>query len=158
MTLDRNQIRLAAVLVGCSAVIHVAAGLEHLSEWWVFSVIFLVTSVLQGWWAAVAWRSGASASRRFLWFGTLLSLGIVAVWIASRTAGLPIGPERLEAEEVGLLDAQSSANEVLACLLVLPALLGARRARPVLYWSELLGLAAVCASFFMLAAGVGHEH
>jgi hypothetical protein len=156
---DRNRLRLAAVLVGCSAVIHVAAALEHLSEWWAFSAIFAITSLLQGGWGVAVWRRGPSASRRFLWAGTLLGLGIVAVWIASRTTGLPVGPERFEAEKVGLLDGQATANELLACLLVLPALIGPRRVRrPVVYWSEALGLLAVCASFFMLAAGVGHEH
>jgi hypothetical protein len=158
VTFDRNRLRLAAVLVGCSAVIHIAAALEHLSEWWVFSLIFLVTSVVQCWWAVVVWRRGSSVSRRFVWFGVLFGLGIVATWIASRTTGLPIGPERLEAEEVGLLDTQATVNEVLSCLLVLPALLGARRVRPLLYSAEMLGLVAVCASFLMLAAGVGHEH
>jgi hypothetical protein len=159
VTDERNRLRLAAVLVGCSAVIHVAAALEHLSEWWVFSAIFAVTSFLQGCWAIAVWRRGAGVSRRFLWAGTLLGLGIVATWIASRTTGLPVGPERFEAEEVGLLDGQATANELLACLLVLPALVGARRVRrPLVYWSEALGLLAVGASFFMLAAGVGHEH
>ena len=157
MTTARDRLRLAAVLTGCSAVIHVAAGLEHLSEWWVFSVIFFGTSVLQCAWAVVVWRRGAAASRRLLWFGTVVGLGILATWVASRTTGLPVGPDPGEAESVGLLDLQASANELLACLLVLPAVLP-WRGRRVLYCSEALGLAAVCATFFMLAAGVGHEH
>lgn len=158
MRAARDRLRLAAVLTGCSAVVHVAAGLEHLSEWWVFSAIFFCTSVLQCGWAVVVWRRGDRASGRLLWSGTAVGAGIVATWVASRTTGLPVGPERWEAEGVGLLDAQATANEVLACLLVLPALLRPWRARRVLYCSEALGLAAVCATFFMLAAGVGHEH
>jgi len=53
VTLRRNRRRLAAVLTGASAAIHLTASVAHWPEWWVFAVVFALTALLQ-----LCWRSG----------------------------------------------------------------------------------------------------
>jgi predicted branched-subunit amino acid permease len=50
--------------------------------------------------------------------GALGSLAVAAVWIVSRTAGVPIGPTPGEPEAVGLIDTVASCDEVLLAALV----------------------------------------
>jgi hypothetical protein len=150
----RNRLRLAAVIVAFTATIHISASIEHLEEWWVFAFVFGFTAALQAGWAVLVWRR---SSRRLLLFGLALNLGIALVWMFSRTTGLPIGPEAFTPEAVGLVDTQSTVNELLAGVLIASCLLGsARRWRPAVYCCEVLALVAACVSFLLLASGAGH--
>lgn len=154
MSGDTNRLRLAAVIVGFTAAIHVSAGVEHVSESLAFAILFMLASVLQASWAVVAWRR---SSRRVLLLGLALNLGIAIVWVFSRTTGLPIGPGTFTPEAIGPADAQSTANELLASALIASCLLGPlRRWRPVVHCSEALALGAACVSFLLLASGAGH--
>jgi hypothetical protein len=149
-----NRLRLAAVIVGFTAAIHISAGIGHARESLVFAVVFMLAAALQAVWSVVVWRRG---SRRVLLFGLLLNLGIAIVWALSRTTGLPVGPGAFTPETVGLADAQSTANELLACALIASCLLEPlRRWRPVVHCSEALALAAACVSFLLLASGASH--
>ena len=56
MSAGRNRLRLAAVMSGASAAMHLSASAGHLREWWVFAVLFAVTAGLQLVWAARVWR------------------------------------------------------------------------------------------------------
>jgi hypothetical protein len=149
-----NRLRLAALIVGFTAAIHISAGVEHLKEWWVFAIVFLIAASLQAVWSVAVWRR---SSRRLLLFGLALNLGIAIVWAISRTTGLPVGPEALTPESVGFVDAQSTVNELLGCVLIGSCLLGPlRRSRLLVHCSEGLALAALCVSFLLLASGAGH--
>jgi hypothetical protein len=100
---------LAALSVG-AAVIHFAVTFEHFQEYTLYGVFFLVIS-----WAQLIWPAGLFYRRipERLW----LSLGIagnaiiLAIYIASRTVGLPFGPDLHNAESAGALDVMSCVLE-----------------------------------------------
>jgi len=142
-----SRLRLAAVLSGAAAVIHIAASAGHVREWWVLALLFAVAAVLQLAWAARIWRTPATW---VLHAGVALSLGLAAVWALSRSTGLP----GLEREAVGPLDLQCTLDELLASALVVSTLVRWRTVAAFLL--EAAALAAVGASFVVLASGIGH--
>ena len=100
---------LAALSVGAAA-IHFAVVFEHFVEYTLYGAFFLVISWAQLIWPAVLlWRP----SRLWLWLGIAGNAIIIAVYVASRTVGLPFGPDLHSAESVGALDVVSCALEFL---------------------------------------------
>jgi hypothetical protein len=104
--------------------VHLAVMPEHLQHWWVYGAFFLVTGLFQLAYAALVLR-------RTTWFvamtGIVVNLGIVLVWVLSRTRGLPITPpEDITShvgshviEGVGIADlAATGAELAVVCLLV----------------------------------------
>jgi hypothetical protein len=82
-------LRVAAVstLFGAEA-IHTAVITEHTNEWLPFGLCFLAVSVAQG------MRSVALITAPSTWVNRIaigVSLGTVALWLLSRTLGLPSG-------------------------------------------------------------------
>ncbi len=148
--------RLAAVLSGAAAAVHLSVARLHFDEYWVFGVLFVTAGVLQAAWAIAAWRQ--PSARRLLSAGAALQLGIAAVWVISRTVGLPYGPQPWTAESIGPLDAQCTADELLIAVLIAVSLRAARRRRILVDGLEALALVATAATWFMLAAGAGHGH
>jgi hypothetical protein len=99
---------LAALSAGAAA-IHFAVVFEHFSEYVLYGVFFLVISWAQAIWAAaVLWRP----SRPWLWLGIAGNALILAVYLASRTTGLPFGPDRGHTEPFGALDIVSAILEI----------------------------------------------
>jgi hypothetical protein len=96
-----------------AAVIHFAVTPEHFEEYVLFGVFFVVLAAFQFLWGVVMPQR---PSPGVLWLGLVVNLGVIAIWVVSRTWGLPIGPEAGEAEEVGLLDGLSTAAEALIVL------------------------------------------
>jgi hypothetical protein len=115
---------LAALSVGAAA-IHFAVVFEHFSEYMLYGVFFLIISWAQLIWAPiVVWRP----SRLWLWLGILGNAAIVVIYFASRTVGLPFGPDLHHTEAYGGVDLVSIALEVAlmagcAALLWRPSLL-----------------------------------
>jgi hypothetical protein len=115
---------LAALSVGAAA-IHFAVVFEHFAEYMLYGVFFLVISWAQVIWPAVLlWRP----SRSWLWLGIAGNAIVLGVYVASRTAGLPYGPDLHEVEQVGALDVVSCTLEaalIIGCaaLLYRPSLL-----------------------------------
>ena len=98
---------LAAFSVGAAA-IHFAVVFEHFAEYTLYGVFFLMISWAQVIWPAVLlWRP----SRPWLWLGIAGNAIVIAVYVASRTAGLPFGPDLHHAESVGALDVVSCVLE-----------------------------------------------
>ena len=98
---------LAALTIGAAA-IHFAVVFEHFAEYTLYGVFFLVISWAQVIWPAVLlWRP----SRPWLWLGIAGNAIVIAVYVASRTAGLPFGPDLHNAESVGALDVVSCVLE-----------------------------------------------
>jgi hypothetical protein len=149
---------LAALSAG-AAVIHFAVTFEHFQEYVLYGVFFLIIS-----WAQLVWPAGLlwrpprlRASREaprgiwlwerlWLWLGITGNAIILAIYIASRTAGLPFGPDRHRPESVGALDVMSCTLELIliagcAALLWQPSLAD----RPVRRHSGLAFIAAVVA-------------
>jgi hypothetical protein len=98
---------LASLSVGAAA-IHFAVMFEHFAEYTLYGVFFLVVSWTQMIWAAVVlWRP----ARLWLWLGTAGNALVLAVYVASRTTGLPIGPDASNPEPAGNLDVVSATLE-----------------------------------------------
>ncbi len=99
---------LASFSVGAAA-IHFAVVFEHFAEYTLYGVFFLVISWAQLIWPAVLlWRP----ARPWLWLGIAGNAIVIAVYVASRTVGLPFGPDLHNAESVGALDVVSCVLEV----------------------------------------------
>ena len=109
----------AAVLSAVAAVVHGAVCPEHFSEGLVYGSFFAVTATGQLGWAILA------STRVRPWLATAGVAGnaaLLSLWTVTRTAGIPLGPQRGEVEAVGLLDVLASVAElgvVTACVLVL---------------------------------------
>jgi len=107
-TEHRGSVVLLAVLSAGAAVLHFAFAPDHLDEEATHGAFFLVVGWLQLLWAlAVLLRP----SRRVLLLGAL-NLGVVAVWVVSRTTGLP----GEAAEPVAFPDALATGLEVALAL------------------------------------------
>lgn len=109
---------LAALSVGAAA-IHFAVTFEHFDEYVLYGVFFLIISWAQLIWAAVVlWRP----SRLWLGLGIAGNVLVLAVYVASRTTGLPFGPDVHNPEPVGGLDVVSGILEfalIAGCAAVL---------------------------------------
>jgi hypothetical protein len=112
---------LAAVasLSAAAAVIHFAVVFEHFTDDTLYGVFFLVLSWAQLIWPAVLlwWPS-----RLWLWLGMAGNAAVIAVYIASRTVGLPFGPDLHHPEPVGALDVMSCVLEfalIIGCVALL---------------------------------------
>ena len=91
----------AASLAIEAGIVHVIAGSDHFREWWAYGVFFSVVSLCQ--------MTGGvtllvSSSRWLYWVGIFGTAAVLAVWAVSRTVGVPIGPDGIGPERVGLLD------------------------------------------------------
>ena len=133
---------LAALSAGAAA-IHFAVVFEHFAEYTLYGVFFLVISWAQAIWPAVLlWRP----SRLWLWLGIAGNAVVIAVYVLSRTAGLPFGPDLHNPESIGALDVVSCVLEFgviagCAALLWRPSLAD----RPVARRGALAGAAALVA-------------
>ncbi len=131
----------AAVFSLLAALIHLWAMPEHFEEWWGYGTFFLFSAVVQGSYAAALLRW---PSRPLLILGVGANLSIVALYLVTRTVGIPFfGPHAGEAEGVGAADLSATAAE-LALVVALGAVLlrGLPRERVVvlLFVLALIGL------------------
>jgi hypothetical protein len=161
---------LASLSVGAAA-IHFAVTFEHFDEYSLYGVFFLVLAWAQLVWPAVlialpslTWVPGgarpgrlpASWSRSgltlpaarglvvWLWLGIAGNAAVLAIYFASRSIGLPIGPDTKSVEAWGGLDLVCAIEEILliaiaAAVLVRPGLL----AHPIRLRSQGRSLARV---------------
>lgn len=107
----------AAALTFASALIHASVIGSHFREWFWAGVFFVVITPPQVAWAyAITTRS---PGRGLLLAGALFNASLAAVWVLSRTAGLPFGPTAWRPEAVGIKDVVATYAEVGAAVLVL---------------------------------------
>lgn len=114
----------AAALSLAAALIHLWVTPEHFKEWWGYGAFFLGTAVFQGAYglALLRWPRPSLFS-----LGIAANLGVVVLWLVTRTAGIPFfGPDAGEMETVGALDLAATAAE-LALVFVLAGLRFSRR-------------------------------
>lgn len=112
--IDHRWLFLAATLLG-SAAIHAAVVPEHLSEWAGAGVFFAVLAAAQ---IAAGLLSLGRRHRAVLVAVTAVSIVPLALWLCSRTVGLPFGPNAGVPESTGLAD-------IACCVLELGTLLAA---------------------------------
>ena len=93
-----------------AAAIHFAVIGDHFDEYRPYGMFFAVAAWLQILWAMALTSKG---SRRLLFVGVLGNTIIVAVWVISRTSGLPVGPHAGTAETVNFIDVLATGFEAL---------------------------------------------
>jgi hypothetical protein len=72
-----------------AGLIHLAVVSEHVSEWWLYGLFFLVVGVVQIGWAVQAMESHPLPVPRLF----AAANAVIGLWFVSRTTGLPVGPE-----------------------------------------------------------------
>ena len=87
---ERLTAALIVVLSGAAAAIHLAAGPEHVEELGDIGLGFYWAALYQAGFA-VAWIV-SSRSRGLAWLGIVGNSALIALWLLSRTAGLPFLP------------------------------------------------------------------
>lgn len=100
----------AALLMAVAAGIHVAVIQEHAQEWlaaaWFFGFLAALELLLA---FLILARPGALVA----YAAICVNAGTVALWVVSRSTGLPIGPTPGVPEPLGLPDIASSLAEAL---------------------------------------------
>lgn len=98
-----------AVTSLATAGIHFAVMGEHFREYVAFGVFFSLVA-----WFQALWALGVvvSPTRPLLAVGLVVNAAVVVIWIVSRTAGLPLGPEPGTAEPTAFLDVLSTILEI----------------------------------------------
>ena len=111
------------LLVGLSAVtglIHAKAAIDHAPHYWLFGVFFGVLAYAQVLSAFVVYRR--PGDRRWLTTIAAGSLAVVALWLISRSVGLPIGPWAGRPEPLAITDMTATLNELLLAALIVAML------------------------------------
>jgi hypothetical protein len=115
------RLLLAAGLAG-SAAIHAAVVPQHLSEWGAAGLFFIALAAAE---LAVAALLPARPQPTVLLAAAVVSIAPLALWLYSRTLGMPFGPGAGAPEPVGLVDLAASVLEA-GTLIVAFALLRGR--------------------------------
>jgi hypothetical protein len=115
---------LAVGLLAGAALIHAGQVRTHLEEWTPAGVAFISMGALQGVLAVAILLAPSRASYlAAIW----ISQATIALWLVSRTIGLPFGPERFTPEDVGRADAIAATLEALTWLVLTPLFVAAPR-------------------------------
>ncbi|WP_309648878.1 hypothetical protein [Nocardioides sp.] len=104
-----SALQLAVVASGAAAAIHAGAGPGHLDEQAVFGGFFVAAALAQLAWAALA---ATRCTPRLLLAGALGNAAILALWLTTRTWGLPLGLMP-QPEAVGVWDLACAGWELL---------------------------------------------
>lgn len=133
----------AAGLSFAAALVHGSVMVTHFREYWLFGLFFAIVTPLQLGWAELVRRR--PTDRLWLAVGAAGNFGVVMIWTVSRTVGLPFGPERFEAEALGVKDVLATIDELgIALLVSLLLLRGGGRPAPT--WVVRVAWAAVAVS------------
>jgi hypothetical protein len=153
-----NALFIACGLSWGAGLIHVQAAIQHVDEYLLYALFFALLAPAQfAWGVALYQRPG----RRLLLAGALGSLAVVALWIVSRTSGLPIGPTPWRPEAIGAIDALATADEAVLAVLALLQLRGSgggRLTRGSGYAAAAAGTVLILFSSLALVLGGAHTH
>ena len=148
------RLLLAAGLLGTAA-IHAAVIPAHLTEWAAAGVFFVVMVAAE---LGVAVLLLAGPQPRLLFAAAAVSAGPLALWLCSRTVGIPFGPGAGVPEKVGLSDIASCVLEIstlLVAVILFRRSEGLRRRPPASAHLRWLALVAVIAVTAIGLAGSG---
>ena len=120
--LSRGMLAAVAGLSLLAAGIHVKVAPEHFAEWWGYGAFFVAAAIAE---LALVVLLAVRPADWVLQAGIWGSLATLMMYLVSRTAGIPLGPEAGAVEEVEVLGLVASASEA-ALLVLLCGLLGER--------------------------------
>jgi hypothetical protein len=106
-----EAVRIVGWLSLAAGVIHAVAAIDHFDHYWLYGVFFLALTYGQVLWGVALLRG--RVDDRGLTIGARANLAIVAVWLYSRTIGVPIGPEAGRPEAVGVMDVAATLDQVV---------------------------------------------
>jgi hypothetical protein len=104
-----------AAVAFIDGLIHIGAAVDHFGEFPLYTLVFAVLATMQMAWAAMILRR---PSRRVLLSGCALNVGIIGLWAASRTIGVPIAPRAWVPEAVGVADLIETVGEIATVVAV----------------------------------------
>lgn len=136
-----------ALLSAGAAVIHFVVVPGHWDEYWGQGLFFIIAAIAQLLWAV--WVVVAPSRLLYL-AGAVGNAAIVALWVVTRTYGVPAGPGAGEREAVEFADTLATVFEVLVVVGAL-ALARTAPARPI-RWPA--GALAASALYALVAAGL----
>ena len=116
----------AALLTLGTAAIHFAVAPEHFEMYFVYGVFFIGLGITQ---AALAVAIMYAPQRSLFIAATLGTAAVIALYLTSRTVGLPIGPVPWRPERVGFPDVAATLMEVVALIQFLILIRRPRRIR-----------------------------
>jgi hypothetical protein len=112
--------RSAAVLSLAAAYVHLAYMPSHFEEWWLYGMFFLAVGVGQALFVpAILYRPRTWV----VLVGIAGNLGVVCMYVVSRTVGIPLGPHARVVEHAEPIDLATTGAEV-ALIGVLLVMLG----------------------------------
>jgi hypothetical protein len=113
--LDRESIglRLASVGLFVSALLHASVIREHFREYFLYGMFFTLLATAQ---AVLGMRIAVRPKRATVRAVAATSVWVVVLWLASRTTGLPIGPEPWRPEAYGAFDVAASCAELVTAI------------------------------------------
>jgi hypothetical protein len=107
---SRLVLYLAAVLSYVAALIHFFVIPQHFEEWWGYGTFFLGVGAFQGLYALVLLQWPGPS---LFFSGIAANLAIVALWLVTRTVGIPFfGPHAGEMEAIGAADLAATTVEL----------------------------------------------
>jgi hypothetical protein len=122
-TTRETVVLLIAAVAFMGGLIHIGAAVDHFNAFPLYTLVFAVLAAVQVAWAAtLLWRP----SRRVLLFGCAFNIGVVALWVASRTIGVPIAPRVWVPEAVGVADLVETVGEIVTVLAALSVAMSPR--------------------------------
>ena len=129
------SVQVATCLSAAAALAHAVVTPEHFSQWTAAGVFFAAIAIVQGWGAVMLHRMRMTTAK--LSFALWANVGVIVVYVVSRTSGLPFGPAHAGAhhapssgrrELVGPLDALTLVVQI-ALVVLLIAFLPPRTSR-----------------------------
>jgi hypothetical protein len=115
-TTTETVLLLVAAVAFIDGLIHIGAAVDHSGEFPLYTVVFAGLAAVQIAWAAMILRR---PSRRVLVLGCAVNVGIIGLWVASRTIGVPIAPRAWVPEGVGVADLVETLGEAATVIAVL---------------------------------------
>jgi hypothetical protein len=140
-------------LSAAAGTIHLTVASDHFAEYFLFGLFFVIVGGAQIVWAAIVAISGPQDRLLMASIGNAL---IVALWVASRTTGVPIGPNSGVPEPIGYADAVTTVFELLLVGLALILLFRTSAApmrRSAALWSIPLLITPITALAVLSAVG-----
>lgn len=122
-TTRETVLLLVAAIAFIGGLIHIGAAVDHFSEFPLYTLVFGLLATVQMTWAALILRR---PSRRVLLFGCAFNLGVIALWGASRTIGVPLAPRAWVPEAVGVADLVETVGEFATVIAVLSVVMSPR--------------------------------
>jgi hypothetical protein len=151
-----DPITVAAAAGFVAAIVHALVVREHLAHWWGYGWFFTLLAAVQ---AVTAISLLRRPSKRFLVALAACDLGLIALYVISRTAGVPVGPHAGTVEPVAPIDLIAKAAEALQVGAIVLALSAFTRPEPRLRkrWTSVVVLAPVLIAALAGPAGAARH-